>query len=360
MRIVFGLVASCLFAGCASLSPTASADGAPLPPEPAGAVQVPDVGDAPDWVIAIHGGAGVRGREAMTAELEAAYRDALSDALIAGGRVLERGGDGPEAIEAALRVLEDSPLFNAGRGAALDETGAARHDASIMRGDTRDAGAIAGSSRIRNPIAAARAVMERTENVMLHGDGADWFAAQEDLALEGPLYFETDARRRSLLDKRAREPGVVAAAPLQAGWTFGTVGAVVRDRNGVISAGTSTGGRTNKRYGRVGDSPVIGAGTYASNASCAVSATGHGEYFMRWTVARDVCARMEFAGASLEEAARAVVVDTLGAVGGDGAVIAVEPGGTIVFAMNGNGMYRGVYSAQTPPRTGIYADEGVR
>jgi len=326
-----------------------------------GATQVPDIGQNPRWVIAVHGGAGVKSRTRMTAELEAQYRAGLKQATEAGGRVLARGGDGAQAIEAALHVLEDSPLFNAGRGAALDANGNARHDASIMRGNDRDAGGVAGSSRIRNPISAARAVMDKTENVLLRGAGADWFAAEQNLTLVDPLYFQTDARRKSLIKKREK----IAATSAQdesdktgeiGNTAFGTVGAVVLDQDGNISAGTSTGGRTNKRFGRVGDSPIIGAGTYASNQSCAVSATGHGEYFMRWTVARDICARMEFGGASLEQAANTVLIETLKPLGGSGAIISIDPQGKVVFSMNAKGMYRGVMSSQTSARTGIYLD----
>lgn len=353
-----------LLSACAGFGDAASIAAEPAPAARAaddhpGATQIADTGPEPEWAIAVHGGAGVKPREEMTPELEAAYRSTLEDALEAGGAMLADGADGVAAIEAALIVLEDSPLFNAGRGAALDETGNARHDASIMRGDTREAGAVAGSSRIRNPIAGARAVMEKTANVLLHREGADWLAAEEGLALAEPLYFQTDARRQSLMRRRAERPGERADAADPA-WRFGTVGAVVLDRSGTISAGTSTGGRTNKRYGRVGDSPIIGAGTYASNASCAVSATGHGEYFMRWTVARDVCARMEFGGETLQDAARAVVLETLVEAGGSGAVIAIDPDGEVVFAMNGRGLYRGVASAQTEPRAGIYAEEPVQ
>ncbi|MBL4852894.1 MAG: isoaspartyl peptidase/L-asparaginase [Robiginitomaculum sp.] len=321
-----------------------------------GATQIPDIGTAPKWVIAVHGGAGVKSRSKMTPELEAKYRAGLKVATEAGGKVLAQGGTGPEAIEAALNILEDNPIFNAGRGAALDEHGNARHDASIMRGRDRGAGAVAGSSRIKNPISAARAVMENTQNVLLNGAGADWFAREQGLAMADPLYFQTDARRKSLLKKRAKSRGEIAFN--EAGETaFGTVGAVVLDSAGNISAGTSTGGRANKRFGRLGDSPIIGAGTYASNQSCAVSATGHGEYFMRWTVARDICARMEFGGETLEQAANAVLVDTLKPLGGSGAVISIDPQGKVVFSMNNKGMYRGVMSSQTKARTGIYFEE---
>lgn len=326
-------------------------------------LEIPDVGERPSWVLAIHGGAGVAERDALTPELEALYRAALTDALEAGSAVLSQGGDSVAAIEAAIVSMEDSALFNAGRGAALDAHGQARHDASIMSGRDRDAGAVAGSSRIRNPITAARALMERTENVLLHGEGADWFAAEHGLELADPLWFETEPRRDAVVSRRQQEldaAGLEADAPRVPDDAFGTVGAVALDQHGDIAAATSTGGRTFKRFGRVGDSPIIGAGTFASNDSCAVSATGHGEYFMRWTVARDICARMEFAGESLDEAARGVVLDTLAQVGGSGAVIAIDPEGTVVFAMNDLGMYRGVVSAGTEARTGVYADEQVQ
>jgi len=321
-----------------------------------GATQIPNVGINPKWVIAVHGGAGVKSRAKLTPEMEASYRAGLKMATEAGGKILARGGSGPEAIEAALNVLEDNPIFNAGRGAALDSNGNARHDSSIMRGRDRDAGGVAGSSRIKNPISAARAVMENTENVLLRGAGADWFAQEQNLTLVDPLYFQTEARRKSLMRKRGKAHGHVAE--IESGETaLGTVGAVVLDRKGNISAGTSTGGRTNKRYGRVGDSPIIGAGTYASNQSCAVSATGHGEYFMRWTVARDICARMEFGGAPLEQAANTVLIETLKPLGGAGAIISIDPQGKVVFSMNDKGMYRGVMSSQTKARTGIYFEE---
>ena len=324
-----------------------------------GVTEVPDVGRAPEWVIAIHGGAGSTTRDDLSADDEAQLRADLEAALDAGAALLDGGATGPEAIEAALRILEDSPRFNAGRGAALDEHGDARHDASIMRGEDHAAGGIAGSSRIKHPIAAARAVMEQTQNVMLHGDGANWFAATSGLETASPHYFITDKRRQQLRDKRAREPGEVAANERDEA-AFGTVGAVVLDRHGNLSAGTSTGGRTNKRYGRIGDSPIIGAGTYASNASCAVSGTGHGEYFMRFTVARDICARVEFADESLRRAAEALIVDTLLPAGGTGGVIALDPAGTVVFVTTTANLKRGVMSSSSPPRVAIYSDESVR
>jgi beta-aspartyl-peptidase (threonine type) len=308
--------------------------------------EVPDVGKSPEWVIAIHGGAGSTTRDDLSADREEEIRADLRSALEAGARILESGGTGPEAIEASLRVLEDSPRFNAGRGAALDEHGSARHDASIMRGQDLAAGAVAGSSRIRNPISAARAVMEKTQNVMLHGDGADWFASETGLQLADPIYFVTEARRRMLLDKQAADAG--------------TVGAVVLDRHGNLSAGTSTGGRTNKRYGRIGDTPIIGAGTYASNSSCAVSGTGHGEYFMRWTVARDICARMEFLGETLQQAAETLLMEKLLKAGGTGGVVSMDPLGTTVFVATTANLKRGVMSSSMPARVAVYSDEKVR
>ncbi len=324
-----------------------------------GASEVPNVGKSPDWVIAIHGGAGSTTRDELSKDAEAMLLADLTAALEAGAALLDAGAPGPEAIEAALKILEDSPRFNAGRGAALDEHGQARHDASIMRGDDMSAGAIAGSSRIKNPIAAARAVMEQTQNVMLHGEGADWFAAEAGLEIVGPLYFVTEKRRDALLKQRAKDPDAETVANPNDDATYGTVGAVVLDRDGNISAGTTTGGRTNKRSGRIGDTPIIGAGTYASNGSCAVSATGHGEYFMRWTVARDICARVEFAGESLEEASRHLIIGTLLPKGGTGGTIALDPSGNVVFVMTTANLKRGVMSSSTPAKVAVYSDEPV-
>ena len=328
--------------------------------EHAGVTESPDVGSTPEWVIAIHGGAGSTSRDDLSPEREAEVRADIEAALQAGASLLDDGATGTEAIEAALKILEDSPRFNAGRGAALNEHGHARHDASIMRGEDLGAGAVAGSSRIKNPIAAARAVMEKTQNVMLHGDGADWFAAEADLEMADPSYFITERRRRALHQQRARDPDAETVANPYEEAFYGTVGAVVLDRHGNLSAGTTTGGRTNKRYGRVGDSPVIGAGTYASNSSCAVSATGHGEYFLRWTVARDICARVELAGESLDEAARTVIVDTLLPEGGTGGVVALDPSGNVVFVMTTANLKRGVMSSATGAKVAVYSDESVR
>ena len=325
-----------------------------------GQSEAPDVGKSPDWVIAIHGGAGSTTRAGLSADAEAQLLADLTTALEAGAALLDAGEPGPAAIEAALTILEDSPHFNAGRGAALDEHGQAHHDASIMRGDTMGAGGVAGSSRIKNPIAAARAVMEKTRNVLLHGEGADWFAAEAGLEIADPLYFITEKRRNALMEQRAADPDAETVANPYDEATYGTVGAVVLDRHGNVSAGTSTGGRTNKRYGRVGDTPIIGAGTYASNGSCAVSATGHGEYFMRWTVARDICARVEFAGESLEEASRQLLIDTLLPQGGTGGIVALDPSGSVIFVMTTANLKRGVMSSSTPAKVAVYSDEPVK
>ena len=320
--------------------------------------EIVDAGDSAEWVIAIHGGAGSARRADHTPEAEAAIRANLAAALEAGAALLEKGASGADAIVAALTLLEDSPLFNAGRGAALDEHGQARHDASIMRGDDLAAGAVAGSSRIRNPIAAAHAIMASTQNVMLHGDGADWFAANNGLEMAEPTYFITAKRYQSLLNERAKKVGPTAYVP-SGDALYGTVGAVVLDRAGNLSAGTTTGGRTNKRFGRIGDTPIIGAGTYASNTSCAVSATGHGEYFMRWTVARDICARVELADESLEQAANTLLVDMLLPEGGTGGVVTMEPSGKTVFVATTANLSHGVMSSTTPARVAVYSDEEV-
>ncbi|MEM7431047.1 MAG: isoaspartyl peptidase/L-asparaginase [Pseudomonadota bacterium] len=349
MDIKIGSLIAALGVTLLSLSANANADGV---------TETPSIGESPDWIIVIHGGAGGTTRDDLSAAEEALLRQDLTASLEAGAQLLRAGATGPEAIEAALAVLEDSPRFNAGRGAALDEHGDARHDASIMRGEDHAAGGIAASSRIKNPIAAARAVMERTQNVLLQGDGADWFAANHELAMADPHYFITEKRRQMLRDKRAASPDEVANNSTDES-VFGTVGAVVLDTHGNLSAGTSTGGRTNKRYGRVGDSPIIGAGTYASNTSCAVSGTGHGEFFMRWTVARDICARVEFAGESLKRAAETVIIETLLAAGGTGGVIALDPAGNVVFVTTTANLKRGVMTSSTPARVAVYSDEQV-
>lgn len=297
----------------------------------------------PDYVLVIHGGAGAIDKDQMTPALEDAYRRTLDSALTAGETVLHAGGPALDAVVAAIRVLEDSELFNAGRGAVFNHDGENELDASVMDGRTLAAGAVAGVQRIRNPILAARAVMERSDHVLLAGRGADAFGARMGLDTVGPSYFYTERRWKSL--ERAREEesagSLLQRHPAEKERKWGTVGAVALDRSGNLAAGTSTGGMTNKRWNRIGDAPLIGAGTYADNRSCAVSCTGHGEYFIRYAAAHDLAARIRYGGMALEAAARQVIFDELLPAGGLGGLIAVDTLGRIALPYNTAGMYRG-------------------
>jgi len=288
----------------------------------------------------------------MTDEQEAAYRSALREALEAGYGVLEESGSSMDAVVVALTLLEDSPLFNAGKGAVFTSEGTVELDASIMDGATRNAGALTGVTNVRNPIRLARTILEESRHVMMSGAGAEAFAQAHGFETVPNEYFYTERRREALRRAQSREEGPTGDAgdamhfnddPRSAPSKFGTVGAVALDRDGNIVAGTSTGGMTNKRFGRVGDSPIIGAGTYAHNATCGVSATGHGEYFMRGVVAHDIAARMRYGQMSLEDAAGSVVMDELPAIGegGSGGVIALDTDGNIAMPFNTPGMYRG-------------------
>jgi beta-aspartyl-peptidase (threonine type) len=292
--------------------------------------------------IVIHGGAGTIDRARMSAEVEGTYRAKLAEAVEAGFTKLKSGASSREAVIAAIEIMEDSPLFNAGHGAVLNHEGDVELDASIMTGDDLSAGAIAGVRRIRNPIRLADRVLTHSPHVMLIGAGAEEFASDQEFELVDNSYFRTERRARQL--KRAREKAEQtlsesAGDDFETSKQLGTVGAVALDRKGVIAAGTSTGGMTNKQFGRVGDSPVIGAGTYADSA-CGVSATGHGEFFIRAVVAHDICARMRYQGVSLAEAADAVVNDRLVAMGADGGLIALDAAGNITTPFNSTGMYR--------------------
>jgi isoaspartyl peptidase/L-asparaginase-like protein (Ntn-hydrolase superfamily) len=284
-------------------------------------------------VLAVHGGAGTISRARMTRRAEAQHRAALLAALRAGYAVLDGGGASVDAVTAAVVVLEDSPLFNAGRGASLNAAGGIELDASIMDGATGQAGAVACARRARNPVLAARAVMERTPHVLLAGAAADRFARAAGLPLAAPRYFRTPERARDLERARARPAA-------SAGGRHGTVGAVALDRSGNLAAATSTGGYTNKMAGRVGDSPIIGAGTYAENATCAVSSTGIGEYFIRAVAAHDVAARMRYLGETLGQAARRALARVV-TLGGDGGLIAVDRAGSVAMPFASEGMYRG-------------------
>ncbi len=299
--------------------------------------------------IAIHGGAGVITRASMSATDEKAYRAGLEEALDVGYAVLEAGGTSLDAVAAAVRILEDSPLFNAGRGAVFSHEGINELDASIMDGQTLKAGAVAGVRHIRNPIDLARRVMDNSPHVMLTGAGAEDFALEQGMTLTPKSWFQTERRWQQL--EKARSGDRYSAAEI--GY-FGTVGAVAVDSHGNLAAATSTGGMTNKRWGRVGDSPIIGAGTWADNASCAVSATGSGEYFMRAVVGHEIGALMKYRGLSVRDAAREVVHGTLKTMGGDGGVIAVDREGNIALEFNTEGMFRGARDSQGRREVAIY------
>ena len=289
-------------------------------------------------VLVMHGGAGVIKKD-LTPEKEKLVRADLEQALSTGYAVLKSGGTSLDAVSKAIVVLEDSPRFNAGKGAVFTHDGSNELDAAIMDGATLRAGAVAGVHRVRNPILLARAVMEKSQHVMLVGDGAEQFAQQMGIALVDPSYFRTDERWQQLQEALKAESNKQASA-LGRAIHYGTVGAVALDAQGHLAAATSTGGMTNKRWGRVGDSPIIGAGTYA-NAHCAVSATGWGEYYIRATAAHDICARVEYAKAKVADAASTVVMDIVPKLGGDGGVIALDADGNFAMPFNTDGMYRG-------------------
>ena len=286
--------------------------------------------------IVIHGGAGTLPRAEMSGDSERKYRAGLTEAIDAGYGVLQEGGTSLDAVSLAVMLLEDNPLFNAGRGSVFTLDGRNEMDASIMEGRTLKAGAVCGLTRIRNPVGLARAVMERSEHVMLAGAGAEEFAASQGISFVPQSYFHTPERWQQLERIRAGE-FVLSGHTIS---HVGTVGAVALDTHGHLAAATSTGGMTGKRFQRIGDSPIIGAGTYADDRSCAVSATGHGEVFIRAAVAHDVCARMRFGGRSVGEAARQVIFGELAALGGEGGVIAIDARGEIAMEFNSEGMFR--------------------
>ena len=337
-------------AGCTGAS--ASAD-----PQPAAARAAER-----DWGIVIHGGAGTIDRGSMTAEREAEYHATLEQALRAGHSVLAAGGIALDAVEAAINVMEDSPLFNAGRGAVFTNAGRNELDSSIMDGRTRNAGAVAGLTRVKNPIDLARLVMEESPHVMLIGAGAESFGEAHGIEFVPESYFHTDARWESLQRARQAESGDTATTAAAAdpwgedGWKMGTVGAVALDRSGNVAAGTSTGGMTNKRWGRVGDVPIIGAGTYADNRCGGISATGHGEYFIRSVVSYDICAIHMYTGIPMRDAADQVVMEKLVEFGGEGGVIVMDMNGEVSMPFNSTGMYRGMMMSDGRPMTAIYRD----
>lgn len=335
--------------------------------------------EAPRWTIAIHGGAGVILREDMTPEREAEYRAALQSALDAGAEVLRNGGTAMEAVQAAIVPMEDDPKFNAGRGAVYTWEGRNELDAAIMDGNTRAAGAITGVTQVKNPILLADAVLKDGRHVFLSGAGAEEFARDKGLEIVDPAWFETEWRKESLERLKAEQ---LSAMDVDHKW--GTVGAVALDQNGNLAAGTSTGGLTGKRWGRIGDAPVIGAGTYADNRSCAVSATGAGEYFIRVGVAHEICTRLrlssqvaleDFASetdsndgnadvggrigltSAIAEGVADAVLGEVAELGGDGGVILVTPDGHAVFSFNTPGMYRGRASSEGLNEIAIFGEE---
>lgn len=327
-RFLIGLVGALMIVAC----------GSQTGPEPET--------EAPEWRIVIHGGAGVILRENLSSEQEAAYTAALETSLKAGGDVLANGGSAVDAVQAAVLTMEDDPLFNAGRGAVMTAARIHELDASIMDGRDRNAGAVAGVTRVRNPILAARAVMDQSEHVMFAGPGADEFAESVGLELVENAYFTTERRVHSL--ERVLEEQTRTDAD-----RHGTVGAVAIDKDGNIAAATTTGGMTAKAAGRIGDSPIIGAATYAQNGVCAVSATGHGEYFIRVGVAKTICSRVELAGETITVAAENAL-GQVEALGGDGGVIVMGGAGEYAYVFNSAGMYRGMMDASGTLETAIF------
>ena len=324
------------------------------------------------WAIVMHGGAGVIERSTMKPETEKQYRAGLDAAIRAAARVLDGGGHAMDAIEAALKVFEEDPLFNCGHGAVFAADGTNQLDAALMDGKTMRAGAVADVTTTRHPISLARAVMEKSPHVMLIGKGADDFAKSVGLEQVPNSFFFTERRWQGLVKELKKEgkpvpprpvgappePGVpVAEIETPEAHKYGTTGMVVRDKYGDIAAGTTTGGVTAKMWNRVGDTPIIGAGTYASNESCAVSATGTGEYFIRLTVARTICSLVEYKGMALQAAADEVVQKELGAIGGDGGVIAITPDGQMAWSFNTQGMFRARLVEGGTVQMGIYRDE---
>lgn len=297
-----------------------------------------------EWAIVLHGGAGYITREKLPASLEKEYRDALENALNTGKTILSSGGTALDAVEKVINLMEDNPLFNAGKGAVFTHDGKNELDASIMDGSNLGAGAVACVTDIKNPISAARKVMTNSEHVLLIGAGASEFAKEQGLKIVDPSYFYTEGAYQELVELLKKEKN-------------GTVGCCALDKNGNLAAGTSTGGRVNKRYNRVGDAPIIGAGTYANNNTCAVSATGHGEYFIRWTVAHDISALMEYKGLSIAEASDLVINEKLVKAGGVGGVICIDKSGNISMPFNSSNMFRAYATADGKEGIFVFKNE---
>lgn len=304
----------------------------------------------PRFAIAIHGGAGTILKSSMTPEQDALYRTKLAEAVEIGYAILEKGGTSLDAVEAVVQRLEDDSLFNAGKGSVFNSEGKVELDASIMDGNTLKAGAVAGVHHVKNPIRLARTVMEKSEHVFFIGDGAEKFAQEHGLELVDESYFFTEARWQSLQKAKAKES-------LTEKEKHGTVGAVALDQHGNLAAATSTGGMTNKKFGRIGDSPIIGAGTYADNETCAISATGHGEYFIRAVVAHDIASLIRYKRLSIQAAAEEVVMNKLAKLGGTGGIIAIDRNANIAMPFNTDGMYRAYKVQGGKTFVAIYKDE---
>lgn len=315
------------------------------------------------FAIVIHGGAGTILKKNMTAEKEAKYQAKLKEAILVGYHILKNGGSSIDAVEKTINVMEDSPLFNAGKGAVFTHEGKNEMDASIMTGNDLNAGAVAGVTNIKHPISLARKVMTESNHVLLFGEGASEFARLHDVEIVDPHYFYTEKRFKSLQKIKEQEKTVLDHDEKSAFYDsdiknskYGTVGCVALDKMGNITAGTSTGGMTNKRWHRIGDSPIIGAGTYANNATCGISSTGWGEYFIRGVVAHDISAQMEYKGVSLKEAAKDVIQNKLTSLGGTGGVIGLDNQGNMVFEFNTSGMYRASVDDKGQVEVKIYKD----
>ncbi|MCB0451681.1 MAG: isoaspartyl peptidase/L-asparaginase [Aequorivita sp.] len=317
---------------------------------------------AENFGIVIHGGAGTILKENMSDSLETAYKAKLKEAISVGYEILKNGGTSLEAVKNTINVMEDSPLFNAGKGAVFTHEGSNELDASIMDGATLNAGAVAGVKHIKNPIDLARDVMQSSEHVMLYGAGAEEFAKGLGYKMMDTSYFYTQNRYESLQkvlkkEKSKNEKKISFEDYYIKNSKFGTVGCAALDKHGNLAAGTSTGGMTNKRWNRIGDSPIIGAGTYANNATCAVSSTGWGEYFIRSVVAYDISALMEYKGMSLQEAAREVIQKKVTAIGGDGGIVAIDKDGNVAMEFNTAGMYRATMNSKGELVIKIYKEE---
>ncbi len=315
------------------------------------------------YVLVIHGGAGTILKASMTPEKEKLYKQGLQNALNAGNTILKNGGTALDAVEATIKVLEDDSLFNAGKGAVFTNEGKNELDASIMDGKTLKAGAVAGVTNIKNPITAARAVMDKSEHVLMAGKGAELFAAANGCTVVDPSYFFTTERWNDLLEAKKEDSlkalhkdstKALLKQPDNHDYKYGTVGAVALDMYGNLAAATSTGGMTDKRYGRVGDSPIIGAGTYADNNTCAISCTGWGEFYIRLVMAKTISDKMEFAHESLKDAANDMIMKKLPALGGDGGLIAVDKDGNFTMSFDTDGMYRGYVKSDGETDIEIY------